>query len=1018
MTFTLNASSQEDLYKQIYSSQVIHRKELQENSSENLLELENAAHNKKLVTPPIELQLRADRQRYDARRKRFVAEGRVIATLKGTILKADRVEFDTAFKTLFARGRVRVRKGDQYFQASTFRYNLIQGQGELKDVYGVIDLKTKDGNRLKNPKKLLFISKPSDLNIFKEQKALRTIPKDVISPLNAWPKPRDLYFDSNGGEGNDMDDIACPTLLPKIPDWHPHPWSLTTWSGQMMNSNFGETLALKGKSRPEYLFGFGLQKRIYRSGPFSLELEADFFRHIAEEQPGGEFNQNVPFSRVRAQNFGEGVLGIGARLWLRPWISIGVVEGISYNTDFSNYERTYRRNYAKLLNYLSFEIETLMSRKLSLVGRIHHRSGAFRTFGGTKEGSNAYLLGLRYRWGKTKKVDQIIDLPPPLGCQSKTNQKGFRTGDNPPKEIDSVAKFSDTTKMNFISDGSKASKDITHLSQTKLSTLSLSEQEAIREKLISLINQKIDWITYRESLKIEGKLGVPTSWMNVDEQNKYEGSSISQLNRIGRTKFVTGSIKRWRVQAANVSLTPNGWESERMSFTNDPFTPTQTRIDAENVVAIQDEKGDLLIKSKRNRLIVEERLNIPILNNIRVKKRDDVENRWVFGIDNKDRDGFFVGRKLRPFALAKGYKLYLQPQFLLQRSINGKTNSYVASGDSSYGNKVLTTAKASDLVALRSELLGDFYGWNLKLNSNISTFNANRFLDGSRHWGSLKKDFSLPLISNVNATLFGAYRYKAWNGSLGETDIYSAYGGYLQKEGNFKFRKLNNNYLLRAGLGNYRAESFSGEDLSHLWRVNFYGAINSRYPIWRAKSPDLSLIDLYRYSPKPIVPGLTFDSNLRMSYFGYENGRSQNTISLTAGPTFTYGTFTKPYFDYTKLALSIGGTLKQGASPFDFDAAIDLGTLGIGLTQQIAGPLVINTGLEFNIDKGSDYFGKAINSKIELKWQRRTYDFGLYYNPYKGIGGMRIRLNDFNFKGKGTPFVPYESIESKDYAEF
>ena len=66
----------------------------------------------------------------------------------------------------------------------------------------------------------------------------------------------------------------------------------------MMNSNFGETLALKGKSRPEYLYGLGVQRRIYKSGPLSLELEADIFGHLSDKQAGGGYNQIVPFSQV------------------------------------------------------------------------------------------------------------------------------------------------------------------------------------------------------------------------------------------------------------------------------------------------------------------------------------------------------------------------------------------------------------------------------------------------------------------------------------------------------------------------------------------------------------------------------------------------------------------------------------------------------------------------------------------------------------------------------------------------
>ena len=42
-----------------------------------------------------------------------------------------------------------------------------------------------------------------------------------------------------------------------------------------------------------------------------------------------------------------------------------------------------------------------------------------------------------------------------------------------------------------------------------------------------------------------------------------------------------------------------------------------------------------------------------------------------------------------------------------------------------------------------------------------------------------------------------------------------------------------------------------------------------------------------------------------------------------------------------------------------------------------------------------------------MRWQRRSYDVGVFYSPYDGLGGVRVRLNDFNFNGPGVPFVPY-----------
>ena len=493
----------------------------------------------------------------------------------------------------------------------------------------------------------------------------------------------------------------------------------------------------------------------------------------------------------------------------------------------------------------------------------------------------------------------------------------------------------------------------------------------------------------------------------VLEANRYGGVKPSQLNQRSRSQFITGEISRWRIQASQVRFTPEGWRASRMSFTNDPYTPAQTRIDAEDVVATEEANGDVLIKSQRNRLIVEERLPIPVSRTQRIQKQEEVENRWVLGIDNDDRSGFFVGRELKPITLSKNLILDLQPQFLLQRAVDGSNNSYVAPGTSIDSAEVTQDNAIGDLFGLEAELSGELLGLNVEAEADISTFSPSNFINGSRFWGNVNRFIQLPLLGTVETRLFGAYRYRSWNGSLGETDVYSAYGAFAEQKGNWALGKLSNDYIWRVGLGNYQAESFTSNNLIDTLRANFYGSFNSSYPLWRGKPAALTPEAAYRYSPVAIVPGLTLRSNVNTTIAAFGDGKSQSTISLTGGPTLTLGNFSKPFLDYTELSISGGGTLKQGSSPFEFDQPVDLATLGIGLTQQIAGPLLINAGLGVNVDPASEFYGNVINSNIELRWQRRSYDLGFYFNPYEGIGGFRFRLNDFNFTGTGLPFIPY-----------
>ena len=972
--------------------------------------------------PPEAINLKADRQSFDNRRGVFVAEGNVRAKLRGGLLQADRVEFDSNFNTLYARGSVRLRRGSQYFQASTFRYSLIQNSGELKDVYGVLELDELSAGFQSSPqavkppsKKTLPVLESSGLGFptaldmelggrtagqISDQPSGDSIWERELEPTPTWDVPEpaaNTSASTSSGSG-----MACPVPLPPIPDWHPHPWAVTAWGGQMIDSNFGDTFLFNGRMREEYLLGVSMQKRIWRAGPFAIELEADLFGHQAFKQPGGPFNQAVPNADTPEQQFGEAILGLGARLWLQPWLSFGLVEGVSFNSSASNYERTYRENYTQLLNYLAFELEASVSDQLSFVGRIHHRSGAFGTYSGVNEGSNAYLLGLRYRWGEDPIPTQIAEVPPPLGCPDpdRASRQPLLTLNEKLEEI------------TLGTGGKQAAQPVQPLAQSRFSAMSPAEQEVQREQAIAMIDQRISSIQLQQRFTIDRRFGSDDEFVSLSNsdfqaQTKYGEVRPSQLPSYGKSQLIDGQISRWRIQAAQVAITPEGWTSDRMGFTNDPYTPAQTRIDTENVVAKEQPNGDILIKSSRNRLIVEERLPIPVSRTQRITKEEEVENRWEFGIDNDDRDGFFIGRSLKPIELNSKILLSLQPQLLLQRAVDGTTNSYVAPGKSIGSGKISQPTTAGDLFGLEAKLTSEILGWAAKANADISTFNPENIANGSRFWGELNKTIDLPLLGDVQARLFSAYRYKAYNGSLGETDVYSAFGSFLEQRGDFNVGKLSNNYIWRVGAGNYQADQFESENLTDLWRANFYGSLNSNFPIWRGKPAALTPQAAYRYSPVAIVPGLTFNTNINTLLAAYGDGERQTTISLSGGPSLTLGTFSKPFLDYTQLSITGGGTLKQGSSPFDFDQAIDLGTLGLGITQQIAGPLVLNAGVGLNVDPNSEFYRDVIDSNIELRWQRRSYDFGFYFNPYQGIGGFRFRLNDFNFTGTGVPFVPY-----------
>lgn len=921
---------------------------------------------------PLELRLSADRQVYDAQLGRFVATGHVTALVAGGRIQADRLEFDPANRVLAAFGSVRFQRGQQYVQASRLRFSLPEGRGEMEDVYGVLDL---DGTA----QDLDLASKPS-------------------KPLPP-PEP-----------------VSCPPNLPPPPEWHPYPWAVTAWGGQMYTANFGDTFLFHGSFRPEYLAGVGLQRRLLDGGPFALEFDTNLLNHRSSSQPGGGFNQDVPFSNTPGQNFADATAGIGLRLWVRPWLSLYVVEGVSLLSETSNYEKTFRENYTNFLNYLAFEVEALVSPRFSAIGRIHHRSGAYGTYSGVSEGSNGYLLGLRYRFGTSPPPRVPLAVPPAQGCPGAPPPES-----TPPADLASQLDLvtlgvppGDPAGQGTGAAAGPGVKPSPAPARARAPRVNLWQQAGQREKeraeAIARLNQRVDEVEFEQSLIAERRYGFPKTLSTPTQINQFGGIQPTQLNSLtteDNRQLVRGTISRWRIQARRLSFTSTTLSADRMALSNDPFTPAQAWMDAENVVATLLPNGDTAVRTDRNHLVLDERLPIPITRNTVIKKKQEVNNRWVLGVDKDDRNGYYTGYNI-PLKIGSKGQLTIQPQFLIQRAIEGSTNSYPLPGQSATAPGVSQPNAAGDLFGLQARLQRQVLGFDSDATLEISTFNPDNFANGTRAWGDFNRALRLPLVGEGLWRLFGAYRYRTWNGTLGEQDVYSAYGTSLEQTGLLPvWGKLSGNYFWRTGIGNFRGNDFTSDNLADFWRFSGIGSFNFNYPLWIGKSAPLTASGAYANAAVPVVPGLWLRANVLGTFAYYGNGTNQNTIGITGGPTLTLGQFVKPFLDYTELTVTGGGTLRQGASPLSFDRAVDLSTLGVGLTQQIVGPLVFSGGIAFNLNASTGTYGGVTNSYVELRWQRRAYEIGIFYNPYEGLGGLRVKLNDFNFKGSGLPFVPH-----------
>ena len=999
--------------------------------------------------PPQELTIQADSQGFDLLTNRFVATGNVRAILAGGRLLADRLEYDTASRTIEASGRVRFQRGNHYLQASRLRYSLIENSGELEEVYGVLDLDSSalDLNPATAPSAALLplsyweqLTPPFNVPLAPERAAENAEAASTNVALTQRPLgdpgehealglsapfagldgppagtpqalPEDSWRMPPVALSPAAQTMACPPPLPPLPDWHPYPWAATLWGGQMIDANFGDTFIFRGEFRPEYLLGVGLNRRLLRAGPLALEFDSNALLHRALSQPGGGFNQSDPFSNTPAQTFGEFTWGFGLRAWLQPWLSVGFVEGVSLNTSVSNYEKTFREQFTTFLNYLGFEIEALVSPQWSMVGRIHHRSGAYGTYSGVSEGSNAYLLGLRYRFGSAAAKQLGVAMLPPDPCPgSTTAAKGNGNGKGKARSM--------AEQLNAVALGSAGQATATPSRSGPAANragqgLPPRQQEQLRREALNAgVDQRVSDLQFQQSLRADRRFGAqPDDYDIKTAEVTYGAVRPVQLQPIlteENSKLVSGTISRWRMQANKITVTPDGWQADRAAFSNDPYTPAQAWMDAEGVVAKLEPNGDLVIQSSRNQLILEDRLPIPIQRNQRFEKKKKVESGWVLASDGEDRDGAYIGYNAKAINFGKNGTLKLQPQFMVRRALDGTTDSYILPGQSAGDPPSSQPTRIGDLFGLLARLESTALGFKVDATADISTFDPSNFANGTRSWGNVSRELRLPWIGSTTARGFAAYRYRVWNGSLGEEDVYSAVGVSLEQAQTLpNWGRLSNQLYWRAGIGNFQADEFQSTNLTELWRGSFFASLNSQLPLWTGKPVTPVTDSSSRYTPTPIVPGLTLNTNTTVSLAYFGDGSRQNLISFSGGPTLTLGRLQRNVLDYTQLTITGGGTLRDGVSPFSFDRAVDLATVGIGLTQQIVGPLLLSGGIGLNVDASSEFFGDTVDSYVELRWQRRAYELAVYYSPYQQLGGIRVKLNDFNFRGTGVPFVPY-----------
>ena len=165
-------------------------------------------------------------------------------------------------------------------------------------------------------------------------------------------------------------------------------WGVALYYARLNDGKLGETFTFSTELEDSSFLALALSRRFYTFRDwFKLEFEGQVAKHF-QEQNHWEFNL------------------LGDIRWIKfPWdryvdTSFAAGAGVSYATAEPEIELKNHGKASKFLGYLMFEAAFSLPPlpRWDLFARIHHRSGAGGIFSDVRGASNAYGVGLRYKF--------------------------------------------------------------------------------------------------------------------------------------------------------------------------------------------------------------------------------------------------------------------------------------------------------------------------------------------------------------------------------------------------------------------------------------------------------------------------------------------------------------------------------------------------------------------------------------------------------------------------------------------
>ncbi|ABB49317.1 conserved hypothetical protein [Prochlorococcus marinus str. MIT 9312] len=502
-------------------------------------------------------------------------------------------------------------------------------------------------------------------------------------------------------------------------------------------------------------------------------------------------------------------------------------------------------------------------------------------------------------------------------------------------------------------------------------------------------------------LDVQGSINTNTLMDDLSSNFSFsDANKIESLLKLEKEEALNtpGQINNWIFSTERISIDGKKWKSNKAIFSNDILQSKQVKIEINSLEAYSSNE-ELRFRSSLNYLVLDENVSIPFWFGNRTLPKSgqnlDSKSSWTIGYDNLDKDGLFIGKKFNSLNLSDDFIINLEPQFLIQRSFNGITNSFVKKGDLITGEKVERDAKFADYFGFKSEIKGKVNNWDLEIVNEINSLDTNKFSDALRSKSILNKQINF-LNAKWDKSFYGVYRDRVWNGSLGESEIYAGYGSKLEKKHTWEVNGTNKTEVFSLGLAHLKGEALGSKSLVNSVKGNLFYSLDQNIPLSVDKPKNKIINSSYEYIYEPIKKGLSLNTRLAGMYSLYHDGNHQEYIGFGFGPELILGNFKTKTFDYTRISILPFYKFNNGDSIFKFDQISDKFTLDIGFDQQLFGPILLKSNGTLNLDSDSNDYGQFINSKISINWKKRSYEFGIFYQPHIQAGGISFNL--FGFK--------------------